>query len=128
MTTRHISVATLALAFVAILAACSGGGAAASATSPPDVDATVTARNTAFDVTSLTVKAGRPLKLFFRNLDGTPHNVAIYADSSASQKVFVGETITDSAKTYDVPAIAAGEYFFRCDVHPAMTGRIVAGS
>jgi len=125
MTTRRSAVTLLALA--AILAACSGGGAAASLMPPPDVDATVTARNTAFDVTSLTVKAGRPLKLFFRNLDGVPHNVAIYADPSASQKVFVGETIADSAKTYDVPPIAPGEYLFRCDVHPAMTGKIIAG-
>jgi len=126
MSTARTLLAFLALA--TILVTCSGGGAAASATPPPDADVTVTARNTAFDATSLTVKAGQPLKLFFRNLDSAPHNVAIYTDSSASQKVFVGETITDSAKTYDLPSIAAGEYFFRCDIHPAMTGRIVAGS
>jgi plastocyanin len=27
--------------------------------------------------------------------------------------------------TYGVPALAPGTYFFRCDVHPAMSGELV---
>jgi len=29
--------------------------------------------------------------------------------------------------TYDVPALAPGSYFFRCDVHPDMAGELTVG-
>lgn len=109
------------------LTACSAGGAAASVTAPPDAAASIDANNLTFSSATLAVPAGVPFKLFFRNLEGAPHNVAIYQDSSASQKIFVGETVTNAAATYDVPAIPAGQYFFRCDVHPDMKGTVQAG-
>lgn len=110
------------------VAACSGGGAAAPLTPPPGVDATVTAQNNAFVEPTIQLMAGRPTRLFFKNLDGQPHNVAIYADASAAQSLFVGDTITNAAQVDDVPALAPGDYFFRCDVHPEMTGTVkVAG-
>lgn len=112
--------------FVAITA-CSGGGAAASASAPAGVDASIDAKDTKFSTPELVLPAGEPAQLFFRNLDGLPHNVAIYRDSSFGDKVFVGETITNAAITYDVPALDAGAYFFRCDVHPDMKGALTAG-
>ena len=124
---RTFRTALAGVALTALLAACSGGGAAASASPPPGADATVDARNTAFSQTSVTVPAGKQLALFFRNLDGEAHNIAIYTDSSAGTSLFVGETITNKATLYTVPALQAGSYFFRCDVHPAMTGSLVAG-
>ena len=42
-------------------------------------------------------------------------------------EVFKGEIVSSATKvTYDVPALAAGTYFFRCDVHPDMKGTITA--
>jgi plastocyanin len=114
-----------ALVIVAV-AACSGGGAAASLTPPPGINATVTAQNNEFIEQTIEVPAGRSTRLFFKNLDGQPHNIAIYADASAAQSLFVGETITNAAQEYDVPALAPGDYFFRCDVHPDMTGTVKA--
>ena len=53
--------------------------------------------------------------------------MAVYTDSSASTKVSVGEIFSGPGqKTQSVPALAAGSYFFRCDVHPDMQGTIVA--
>jgi plastocyanin len=112
-----------ALVILAV-AACSGGGVAASVTPPPGVDVTVTAQNNAFVEQTIELPAGQPTRIFFKNLDGQPHNVAIYADSSAAKSLFVGETITNAVAVYDVPALAPGDYFFRCDVHPDMTGTV----
>jgi len=128
MKTRTSALRLLLLGVFALtMVACSsGGGAAASVTPPPDAAASIEANNLKFSTAELAVPAGAPFKLFFRNLEGAPHNVAIYGDSTASKKIFVGETITNAAVTYDVPAIPAGEYFFRCDVHTDMTGTLRA--
>ena len=118
-----LAIAGLVLA----VAACSGGGAAASVSPPPDADASVTAEGNAFVETTIALPAGEPTKVFFRNLDGQPHNVAIYADSTLAEKLYIGEIVTDTTITYDVPALEAGSYFFRCDVHPDMTGSVTVG-
>jgi plastocyanin len=127
MTTRVrlLAIAALVLSVVA----CSGGGGAASVSPPADADGSITAQGTKFLQADLKLPADKATKLFFQNLDGQPHNVAIYTDSSASQKLFVGDVITNTATTYQVPAIPAGSYFFRCDVHPTeMTGTVTVGA
>lgn len=108
-----------------LLSACSGGGSAASASVPADADLVVTAEGTAFDTSTLVLAAGEETTIFFRNLDGQPHNVAIYTDESASEPLWVGQTITDEAITETIPPLEAGEYFFRCDLHPSMNGTVV---
>ncbi len=52
--------------------------------------------------------------------------MAIYTDSSASQAKFQGDIFAGGTRVYSVPALAAGTYYFRCDVHPDMNGTIVA--
>lgn len=115
----------IGIVLVAILAACSGGGSAASPSPPVEADLTVNAEGNAFAPATITLTAGEPTTVFFRNLDGQPHNIAIYTDDTATESLFVGETITDATVTYEIPALEPGEYFFRCDVHPDMTGTVV---
>ena len=108
------------------LAACSGGGAAAAITPPPEADLTITAERGSFEPSEIAAPAGTSFEMFFRNLDPAPHNVSIFTDASVSESRFVGGVITDASTVYRVPALEAGSYFFRCDVHPEMTGTLVA--
>ncbi len=109
---------------VVAVAACSGGGAAASITPPPDADASVSAQNNLFIEQTIELPARTPSAVFFKNLDGQPHNVAIYTDSTVATSLFVGETITNAALVYAVPSLDPGTYFFRCDVHLDMVGTV----
>ena len=98
----------------------------------PAVVVDVTARQMAFDVSTITVPAGAYVTVHFTNSDsGIPHNVAVY-DSSAAQTVFFVGAIVTGPATVDYALFAPsqpGTYFFRCDVHPAsMNGDFVATS
>lgn len=87
------------------------------------------AENIAFDTDTITVPAGAEVTVNFDNEDnGIPHNFAVYTDSSASQSIFVGDTITGpetTTYTFTAPS-EPGTYFFRCDIHPQqMTGDFI---
>ncbi len=89
----------------------------------------IAASGLAFDTDTLSFPADSASTLTFDNNDaGVPHNVAIYTDASASEALFTGELVTgvDTA-TYTIPALAAGSYFFHCDVHPTMSGTVTVG-
>jgi hypothetical protein len=61
-----------------------------------------------------------------RRLKGPGTNVTILQPGSDAT-LFVGEVFGGPAsRTYDVPALRAGEYPFRCDVHPEMAGTLIA--
>jgi cytochrome c oxidase subunit 2 len=90
----------------------------------------IAAKNTAFDKDCLAAKAGQPFQLRFDNQEALPHNVAIRKGNNASgapvpipgNTPFAGPKVV----TYNVPALAKGNYFFLCEVHPtAMTGKLV---
>jgi plastocyanin len=90
---------------------------------------TVVAEGLAFNTKEIDLVAGQPTKLLFENKDaGTPHNIAIYDDSSKSVTLFQGEQFPGvDTRTYDIPAIDEGTYYFQCDVHPVMNGSVVVG-
>jgi plastocyanin len=129
---KRLTLALGLLGLATLLAACSTATAAPASPSPAAGDpgsstVTIVAKDLSFTQPEITVPAGTAFELTFDNQDGAPHNVAIYTDSSASTKVSAGEIFSGPGqKTQPVPALAAGTYFFRCDVHQNMTGTIVA--
>jgi plastocyanin len=124
---KRILLAIGLVALAAISAACSSAAAQPLPSGPVDTNGpTVVAKDMKFTSPSIEVKAGTNFTLHFDNQDAAPHNVAIYTDSTASSAVSVGEIVTSGAKDQVVPALKAGTYFFRCDVHHDMTGTIVA--
>jgi plastocyanin len=96
---------------------------------PSGVTLQLSANNSRFSASTLTAPAGERFTITFQNKESIPHNVAIYKDSSAAQSLFKGEQFGGPrTKNYAVPALPAGSYFFRCDVHPTeMTGTLKAG-
>jgi plastocyanin len=82
----------------------------------------ISAANVQFDTDQLAIPAdGAALQ--FVNEDTAEHNVAIYEDESASKEIFKGTVIPGGQETtYEIPSHKPGEYYFQCDVHPAMNG------
>jgi plastocyanin len=121
---------TFGLALLAVVAAACSSSAGANPTAsagPVDPNApVVVAQGNAFSPATVNVPAGTAFSLTLDNKDGAPHNVAIYKDSSAAEKISIGEIVTSTSVTQQVPALEKGQYFFRCDVHHEMTGTIVA--
>ena len=104
-----------------------GAGAAAEGGAPAGPTTAVVAEGLAFDVETLVLEAKKPASIEFENLDSAPHNIAIYADDSASETIFEGEQISGpDAITYEFDAPKAGEYYFQCDVHPDMNGDVIS--
>ena len=85
------------------------------------------ALNIAFVNKELAAPADAAFKIEFDNQDaGIPHNIEI--KDAAGTSVFKGEIFNGAAvKTYDVPALAAGDYTFVCTVHPNMVGTLKVG-
>jgi len=89
----------------------------------------VVAHNTAFDVKEIDLPADTPSKLTLENKDPFAHDLSIYQDETASgTPLFTFEPFAGpETKTFDVPAIKEGEYYFHCDIHPTMNGKVVVG-
>ncbi|HIH03375.1 MAG TPA: PQQ-binding-like beta-propeller repeat protein, partial [Methanoregulaceae archaeon] len=102
---------------------------AATTTAGGSATVALTARNLAFDKSSITVPVGSTVTVTFNNMDsGVPHNFAVYTDATASSAVFKGTVVTGpTTTTYTFTAPSTpGTYFFRCDIHPTiMTGQFV---
>ena len=106
-------------------AAPSGGPSGAPSGAPSGGTGTVlteVASGVNFQTTSLQAQASQPFQIAFDNQDASiPHNIQI-ADGSGAF-VFQGDTVTGvNQVTYDVPALAAGQYKFSCKWHPNMVG------
>ena len=119
---------TLGLVAIAALgAACSSASALPQPSGPVDPNGpTIVAKDMAFSPSTVEVAAGKNVTLHFDNQESAPHNVAIYKDASAAEKISIGEIVSSKKADQVVPALTAGTYFFRCDVHTNMTGTIVA--
>jgi len=102
---------------------------ATTTTAGTPITVNLVAQGMAFDKSTIIVTAGAKVILIFNNKDtGILHNFALYTNSSASQSIFQGQTITGPntiTYTFTAPS-TTGTYFFRCDVHPTqMTGNFI---
>jgi plastocyanin len=112
------------------LAACSSSTAspgsspsAAAAPGSPATQATIVAKNVAFEPQSLTLAAGVPVHLVLQNADnGIPHNLHITGSGQDIVKTDI--TTGPSTQNLDIGPLQPGGYSFVCDIHTNMTGTI----
>ena len=114
---------------LAVLVACAGGSANPITQPSVGPDAlSIEANGLAFSTRSLTASANKPFQIVFENQEAALHNVAIYRDESTAEKVLGEDPFSGPAVVvYEVPALGSGTYFFRCDVHPDMSGSLTVG-
>ena len=87
-----------------------------------------------FDPTCLAVVPDTAFTVAFDNQDtGVPHNWELFKDPAYATRVGGATGPTDiitgvDQTSYSVDALAAGVYYFRCDIHPTtMIGQLVVG-
>ena len=117
-----------AFALLGLLLAVAGCGGSASPppTYPPGA-IVVTAENRTFDTSELIVPADSVFSLVLVNKDGDPHNIAIRTKQGFDgELIFRHDPITASTIVLQVGPIPAGTYYFICEVHPEMTGTVLA--
>jgi plastocyanin len=118
------SLIVIAMLSAIAVAGCTSGGSGPTASVPPDVDLVVVAKDYKFDTATLAMTAGEPTLLHFTNEDSEKHDIAIFPDANTSTAMFDGEEIGRGSIVYDVPAFEAGQYFFKCTIHPVMSGAV----
>ena len=109
----------IATASASASAAASGGPVGSGA------DLQISAQGIQFSTKELQAPAGKAFSIAFENNDaGISHDVDILDATNTS--VFKGAVFPGVAtQTYQVPALKAGTYSFKCDVHPnVMTGTL----
>ena len=80
-----------------------------------------------FDRSELTIGADTDVTITADNTDeGVPHNFSVYTDDSATDNLGMTEICNAPCVDTVTLNLAAGDYFFRCEVHPStMTGTLV---
>jgi plastocyanin len=124
---RRIVVASLLATGVVVAAGCGGdddGSSLADEAVPDDPDVVVRAEDMAFDPDELEVPAGEPLTIVIDNRDeGVNHNIHVEG-APGPNKTRLEQGVSQQALTV---TLEAGEYEYVCDIHPNMTGTLVAG-
>lgn len=94
------------------------GSEASTASCEPDGPVEISAADTAFDKECLAALAGEKFNVTFNNKDAFGHSFAVY-DKQGGEQLFRGEIFSGPKELVnEIPSLAAGTYYFQCDVHP----------
>ncbi len=95
--------------------------------SPPAGAVILEARNRQYSLTVIDGVANVPTIVYFTNNDDQNHNLTVYRNASKDLELFRGDIFIGPNVTliYEIPPLAAGEYYFADHVFPSMHGRFV---
>jgi plastocyanin len=81
---------------------------------------------TAFDPNTLELTSGQPTTIAFDNEDPTNiHNLDVFTDKDYTNSIGKTPDVPPGGSgQVALPALDPGTYYFRCDIHPVMTGTI----
>ena len=108
---------------------------AAGATTPASSGAAgevlkVTAADFKFDPADVDAPLGKAVTIQLTNTGQAPHTLTVYSDDAHTKKVAGAEARAAAGQKgeFTVTFDKAGDYYFRCEVHPTkMTGEIKVG-
>ena len=107
-------------------AACNVAAVAVEPASQGPIDPNavkIVASGQQFTTTAVTAPAGKAFQVVFESQTSDPHNIAI--SLGGAEPVFRSDVFNGpGTKTYQVSALTAGTYAFKCDVHPGMSGTL----
>jgi cytochrome c oxidase subunit 2 len=92
---------------------------------PSGPSLTLVAQQISWATNCLAVVAGKPSQITITNKDdGIAHNFAIWDSPKTKHQLYITPDFTGPVtKTFTVPALRPGRYYFQCDIHgPAMAG------
>jgi len=92
---------------------------------PPSTQLTISAKGTAFNTAELTGVANQPLTITFDNqeTDGTLHNIKFFnGKNEKAPELGATDIAAEGQYTLALAPLAAGQYYYHCDVHPQMNG------
>ena len=112
---------TLAAAPSATAEATVEAAPSSTAVAAPATRLTLVASSVRFEQTSLTAPAGAVTIAFDNRDEGIPHNVHVFGGGDASGRSIASTEIETGAaqQMLELGELAAGAYFYQCDVHPS---------
>ena len=132
LTRRQLLTGVTVLPLAAAVAGCgddagvgiAGGGGTLGSADAPVTEAVIVSPATLFDVTTVFVPAGEPVRFTYRNEhEAVPHNFHVSgADVDAKTPLRPGPDVQELTVTFP----AAGDFGYVCDIHPSMTGVVRA--
>lgn len=120
---RRVRALTVFVLTSVLLGACAGN--ATPAPSWPADAIVVTAKDLKFDTNELQIKGDNDTTLVLINKDSDAHNIAIRTRSGFDGDIlFRFDPVSATTIVLPVGQLPKGNYFFLCDVHPAMSGTV----
>jgi len=93
----------------------------------PVTAVTLIGKNITWDLSALYFQANKKVTVTVDNQDQAPHNFAIFTDPNRQLgQIFKPKQDAQPGQKvdYQVQPLKAGTYYFECEIHPSMNGKV----